>query len=226
MAVSSLREVSYQPDRVAFNQDQCAVCLEPFANSQRVTELACKHIFHTSCIPESVAQCPTCRDPIEGRIQHQVQVHNGYSFLQRMFSVDPIALNQRLERRARGSIFNPRFGREALQDDLLNIARGIVLGDEISSEVRQRADALFLQAEMRRMNGMNRVQRALHIQSTGQARRLLEISENPELGSEFSRKVAREYRTDERRAIVAALSALISACFWIWSCRPSHAAFG
>lgn len=223
---ASLREVSYQPDRVAFNQDQCAVCLDPFIDSQRVTELACRHIFHNSCIPERVAQCPTCRDPIEGRIQHQVQVHNGHSFLQRMFSVDPIALNQRLERRARGSIFNPHFGREALQDDLLNIARGIVLGDEASAEVRQRADTLFLQDEMRRMNSMNRIQRALHIQSTGQARRLLEISENPELGSEFSRKVAREYRTDERRAIVVAMSALIAVCFWLWSQRPGHASFG
>jgi hypothetical protein len=190
-----------------------------------VTELACRHIFHTSCIPERVAECPTCRDPIEGRIQHQVQVHNGHSFLQRMFSVDPIALNQRLERRARRSIFDPHFGREVLQDDLLNIARGIALGDQVSSEVRQRADALFLQAEMRRMNGMNRFQRTLHIHSTGQARRLLEISENPEWGSELSRRVAREYRTDQRRAVVTAFTALIALCFWIWSRRPAHASF-
>lgn len=137
-----------------------------------------------------------------------------------MYSTDPIALNERLERRAQRSIFNPNYGNEVLQEDLLDIARGCVLGD-VTLEVRQRADELFLRAEMGRVGRMNRIQRYFHIHSTGQASRLLGLSENPDLGTELSRRVAREYRADQRRAIVVSFSALISVCFWIWSQRPS-----
>lgn len=227
MAAFSLREVSYQPDRVAFNQDQCVVCLDPFANNQMVTELACRHIFHSGCIPERVVQCPTCRDPIEGRIEHQVQVQNGHSFLQRMYSTDPAALNAQLEREAKRSIFDRNAGNQILQDHLVNFARGMVLGPQVISNVRQRADALFFRSQMGRMGPLNRLQRFFHIQTSGQSARMLELSENPPLANELSRRVAREYRMDERRAIVVAFSALIAVCFWIWSQRPApNPAFG
>ncbi len=225
MAAFSLREVSYQPDRVAFNQDQCVVCLDPFANNQMVTELACRHIFHSGCIPERVVQCPTCRDPIEGRIEHQVQVQNGHSFLQRMYSTDPAALNAQLEREAKRSIFDRNYGNQILQDHILGFARGIVLGGE-AADIRQRADALYLRSEMRRMGPMNRFQRYLHIHSSGQSSRLLELSEKPPLRTEVSQKVAAEYRTDQKRVLAVALSALAAVCFWIWSQRPAYTALG
>lgn len=227
MAISPLREVSYQPDRVAFNQDQCVVCLDPFANNQRVTELACRHIFHSHCIPERVVLCPTCRDPIEERIEHQVQVQNGHSFLQRIYSTDPVALNAQLAREAQRSIFDRNAGNQILQDHLVGFARGLVLGPQVLSNVRQRADALYFRSEMRRMGPLNRLQRYFHIQTSGQSGRILELSENPPLATDLSQRVAREYRTDERRAIVVAFSALIAVCFWIWSQRPSaNPAFG
>ncbi len=209
------RPVAYDPARVAFNQDQCVVCLNPFENSEVVSELACRHIFHGDCIPERVVHCPTCRYPIEGRIQHQAQ--RGRSFLQRMFSTDPAALNLRLERRAQRSMFNPLYGTEDLQGVVHDLAIGWVLGDEVASDVRRRADVLFLRTEMPRIRSMNRQQRYLHIYSTGQAARLLELLEDPDLGSELSREVAREFTWDARRAIDGALIALMSVCFLIWT---------
>ncbi|KAH6556914.1 hypothetical protein KP509_1Z148200 [Ceratopteris richardii] len=50
------------------SQDECAVCLNPFQEKERVRILpTCEHLFHVSCIDmwlQSHANCPVCRQNI------------------------------------------------------------------------------------------------------------------------------------------------------------------
>lgn len=45
--------------------NECSVCIEEFENDDCITELPCKHIFHTSCIKNWLCRekvtCPSCR---------------------------------------------------------------------------------------------------------------------------------------------------------------------
>ena len=62
--------IDYNSERVAFNQTECGICLESYKERDRVVELACKHIFHPDCMPESVVRCPKCKFSIPGRGQN------------------------------------------------------------------------------------------------------------------------------------------------------------
>ncbi|RKO88643.1 hypothetical protein BDK51DRAFT_10140, partial [Blyttiomyces helicus] len=43
----------------------CAICMDPFEDSDRVRRLPCNHIFHVGCIDvwlvKETAACPLCR---------------------------------------------------------------------------------------------------------------------------------------------------------------------
>ena len=44
--------------------DECAICLEPVLQAERISHLKCAHLFHTACIQqwvEKVSTCPLCR---------------------------------------------------------------------------------------------------------------------------------------------------------------------
>lgn len=45
-------------------QDECAICLDQFKASEKITHLTCTHRFHSDCLLpwlESNAHCPCCR---------------------------------------------------------------------------------------------------------------------------------------------------------------------
>jgi len=55
--------------------DKCPVCFEPFSSSDSVightTGNAVSHLFHTKCAEawfDKGGSCPTCRQPLEGRM--------------------------------------------------------------------------------------------------------------------------------------------------------------
>ena len=54
----------HMPHAAHMDQD-CAICLEPFALYSRVYHTRCQHVFHPECIYEvlmhDMTQCPTCR---------------------------------------------------------------------------------------------------------------------------------------------------------------------
>ncbi|KAL6182232.1 hypothetical protein ACLB2K_043655 [Fragaria x ananassa] len=44
--------------------DQCSICLESLNSEKEVSETACKHTYHSSCIESSLRysdSCPLCR---------------------------------------------------------------------------------------------------------------------------------------------------------------------
>jgi hypothetical protein len=49
------------------SHEDCAICLEPFANDNGVTVSRCKHAFHQDCLStwiEQSSSCPLCRQQI------------------------------------------------------------------------------------------------------------------------------------------------------------------
>ncbi|KAL4589860.1 hypothetical protein LXL04_002771 [Taraxacum kok-saghyz] len=51
------------------NQEECAVCLEKFKFSEKVTRMPCAHKFHSICLLpwlKSHAHCPCCRTSVLG----------------------------------------------------------------------------------------------------------------------------------------------------------------
>lgn len=56
---------------VAREGGECPICLEEFQEEEMVSELTCKHQYHTECIQRWMlsslsTSCPTCRDDEEG----------------------------------------------------------------------------------------------------------------------------------------------------------------
>ncbi|CAD8050235.1 unnamed protein product [Paramecium sonneborni] len=52
-------------------EDKCSVCLFEFKEEEKVRELPCKHIYHSSCIKnwlQNNKQCPLCKTEIEIQI--------------------------------------------------------------------------------------------------------------------------------------------------------------
>ncbi|MEN2497891.1 MAG: hypothetical protein MHMPM18_002222 [Marteilia pararefringens] len=50
------------------HHNECPVCLEAFADDERIRILACRHTFHSDCIItwlERNTSCPMCRKLIE-----------------------------------------------------------------------------------------------------------------------------------------------------------------
>ncbi len=219
------RDVQFRPDQVAFEQRDCPICLSSFENHEIVTELACKHIFHKHCIedPRNGNSCPTCRTPIAGRVQHQVNLEGGRRFLLNLFplfSDDPAVLNQRLEERAQRAIREkPQTFHQAIAGEMAfgfgNLVRRHVLGEELSLNVRQRADALFLDQEMNMIRPLNRIRRFLRIQQLPQHWRLMEVCVDPLIRTEFSQRVSREHRADSNRAIVVCLTMIAGLLIYV-----------
>ncbi|KAJ1436974.1 Zinc finger, RING-type [Sesbania bispinosa] len=51
----------------ASEQEDCAVCLEPFRNGETLTPLPCAHRFHSRCLKpwlDNNSHCPCCRKDI------------------------------------------------------------------------------------------------------------------------------------------------------------------
>ena len=217
------RPVAYDPARVAFNQDQCVVCLEPFENNQRVTELACKHIFHNDCIPRQMEACPTCRSPILQRIHHQVQVENGQAFLQQLFSQDPVVLNQRLDEIARTrSIWNDDFGTRLMADLRNEDRRRRVLGDQRYLDVERQANVLFFRDRMGQLQQMNRFRRLVRISLMPEGTRFLDLCDHPETRTPLSQRVAREFEADRKKALDVIGLAFCATLYWEKYLRPSY----
>ena len=64
-------KIEYSPERVAFcSQTECGICMDSYQEKDRIVELACKHIYHEDCVPESMVRCPKCRFAIAGRAQN------------------------------------------------------------------------------------------------------------------------------------------------------------
>ena len=51
-------KIEYSPERVAFSQTECGICMDSYQEKDRIVELACKHIYHEDCVPESMVRCP------------------------------------------------------------------------------------------------------------------------------------------------------------------------
>ena len=54
--------------------DACAICLENFKNTDKVSELDCddKHVFHSNCLHnwlQTKAICPLCKKPVTNATQ-------------------------------------------------------------------------------------------------------------------------------------------------------------
>ncbi|KAD3067956.1 hypothetical protein E3N88_35836 [Mikania micrantha] len=50
-------------------EDECAICLDEFKESEKIAHLPCAHRFHCDCLLpwlESTAQCPCCRATVFG----------------------------------------------------------------------------------------------------------------------------------------------------------------
>jgi hypothetical protein len=48
--------------------EKCTICISSFNVHEKITELECTHIFHTSCVSEWVkykSDCPVCRKSIK-----------------------------------------------------------------------------------------------------------------------------------------------------------------
>ena len=48
--------------------ENCTICVTKYQIGENITELTCKHIFHTECISEWVkykSECPVCRQSID-----------------------------------------------------------------------------------------------------------------------------------------------------------------
>jgi hypothetical protein len=48
--------------------ENCTICISRFHLNEKITEMECTHIFHTSCISEWVkykSDCPVCRKSIK-----------------------------------------------------------------------------------------------------------------------------------------------------------------
>jgi hypothetical protein len=59
------RELAKNPD---MKDENCTICVSKYQIGENVTELNCKHIFHTECISEWVkykSECPVCRQSID-----------------------------------------------------------------------------------------------------------------------------------------------------------------
>lgn len=88
-----MNQVEYSADRVAFNQNECRICLEHYQPREQVVELACRHVFHNHCLNEYFIRCPNCIAPIEGRgrqyTRNEVRQEVGSS-LQTINSLFPI----------------------------------------------------------------------------------------------------------------------------------------
>ena len=65
---SQLKEYMYNNNNNNNNTDNvCCICIEEFMNNDKLTELNCKHIYHTYCINEWFEKdktCPICRHSI------------------------------------------------------------------------------------------------------------------------------------------------------------------
>ncbi|CAD8134607.1 unnamed protein product [Paramecium octaurelia] len=58
-------------DHESMPEDKCSVCLFEFKEEEKVRELPCKHIYHSSCIKnwlQNNKQCPLCKTEIEIQI--------------------------------------------------------------------------------------------------------------------------------------------------------------
>ena len=52
-------------------EDSCSICSSNFETGENITQLECKHVFHTSCIGEWVmykSECPCCRASIQTKM--------------------------------------------------------------------------------------------------------------------------------------------------------------
>jgi hypothetical protein len=67
-----------------FNQTSCRICLEDFKQTEKITQLACLHIYHSSCFAESIQKCPTCSFPLADR---QVTVLPAVNVTQYLFGI-------------------------------------------------------------------------------------------------------------------------------------------
>ncbi|SPR01695.1 unnamed protein product (mitochondrion) [Plasmodiophora brassicae] len=70
------REIERLPTRTFDNQassaeeQSCSICLEAFAQGERVRTLLCLHVFHAVCVDNWLTMnkiCPVCRIPIDKR---------------------------------------------------------------------------------------------------------------------------------------------------------------
>ena len=61
------------------SNDSCSICLEKFKWLDSITELPCKHKYHTECIHKwfsSAATCPTCRYKINSENDSGYNIEN------------------------------------------------------------------------------------------------------------------------------------------------------
>lgn len=226
------RDMQFSPDRVAFNQEACPICITSFQNHEIVTELACRHIFHKNCIedPRNGNSCPTCRTPIAGRVHHQLNIEGGLSFLLNLsplFSDDPVVLNLQLEERAQRALAErPLTFREAigmqqgvigrlLEESFQDMVRRVFLGNQQTLDIRQRADALFLEQEMNMLRPLNRIRRLIRITSLPQYSRFIDVCEDPRIRTEFSQRIIREHRADSFKALVISLTIFVGTLIYV-----------
>lgn len=60
--IKEIKKVRYE--RRGEEGDQCCVCFVEFENRENISELRCKHLFHTGCISkwlELSCLCPLCK---------------------------------------------------------------------------------------------------------------------------------------------------------------------
>lgn len=64
--VIKYKNLNEKPDN-----DFCSICLDKYDNSDNVSKLECKHVFHNKCILEwgkYKPECPNCRKSIDYEI--------------------------------------------------------------------------------------------------------------------------------------------------------------
>jgi len=64
--LGNIVKAKFNPNDLAFKNDECAICLEKFTDDCEVTPLPCnvKHYFHPDCIEDWLKQknsCPLCK---------------------------------------------------------------------------------------------------------------------------------------------------------------------
>lgn len=63
-------ETQYNQATVAFNQRECVLCFDEFKEGDRITLLACKHIFHIECETIRIDKCPFDQSDTTEREEH------------------------------------------------------------------------------------------------------------------------------------------------------------
>lgn len=63
-----MNKIEYDQKLAAYSQTECTICLNAYQHKEKVTELACKHLFHNECLTDVFVRCPHCCSAIEGRV--------------------------------------------------------------------------------------------------------------------------------------------------------------